>query len=183
MSQIRLLILGVLHYKQPRHGYDIRRELELWGADQWTNIAYGSIYSALKTMTEDGLIEVVPPEQPRGKAVARTLYELTPKGRGEFERLLREYWWNLKPVIDPFQVAVAFMDCMPREELLAALRYRAELLRAQLGSIDFLIQGKLSAPGTGRHIAENIHLMAAHAASELHWIEDVMPKIERGELP
>ena len=183
MSQIRLLILGVLRYRQPLHGYDIRRELETWGADQWANIAFGSIYSALNKMAEEGLIEAVPEEDPQGKAVAKTTYRLTPQGQGTFEQLLRQYWWERKPMIDPFQVAVAFMDCLPPDELLAALRYRADLLRASLSVTDRIIQGKLSNPHTGRHVAENVRLMASHQASELQWIEEVIPKIERGELP
>ncbi len=43
MSATRLLILGVMLKKPPIHGYDVRRELEMWGAEQWANIAYGSI--------------------------------------------------------------------------------------------------------------------------------------------
>src|SRR5581483_1531253 len=121
--------------------------------------------------------------EPQGKAIAKTTYVLTPQGRGAFEQLLRQYWWEQKPVIDPFQVAVTFMDCLPQDELLAALRYRADLLRASLSVTDRMIQGKLSNPRTRRHVAENIHLMASHQASELRWIEEVIPKIERGELP
>ena len=183
MSQIRLLILGVLHYRQPLHGYDIRRELEVWGADQWANIAFGSIYSALNKMAEEGLVKAVSEPEAQGKTSARTAYELTPMGKGTFEQLLRAYWWEQKPMIDPFQVAITFMDCLPRDELLAALRYRADLLRASLSVTDRIIQGKLSNPYTGRHVAENIHLWASHQTSELQWIESVIPKIERGELP
>jgi DNA-binding PadR family transcriptional regulator len=52
MSSIRLLILGVLKRKEPIHGYEVRHELEVWGADKWANVAYGSIYSALNKMKE-----------------------------------------------------------------------------------------------------------------------------------
>ena len=34
MSATRLLILGVLRFKQPTHGYDVRRELESWQAER-----------------------------------------------------------------------------------------------------------------------------------------------------
>ncbi|MDQ6604403.1 MAG: PadR family transcriptional regulator, partial [Chloroflexota bacterium] len=56
MSAARLLILGVLQLKSPAHGYEIRRELELWRAEQWAHIAYGSIYFALNKMAEEGLV-------------------------------------------------------------------------------------------------------------------------------
>jgi len=36
MSAARLLILGVLQFESPAHGYEIRRELETWHTEQWT---------------------------------------------------------------------------------------------------------------------------------------------------
>src|SRR5438034_5719314 len=116
MSATRLLILGVLHFKQPTHGYDVHRELESWQAERWANIAYGSIYFALNKMAEEGMVEVVDAGQ-AGKGPARTTYAVTPAGEVEFQRLLREYWWEPKTVIDPFQVALAFIHELPRDEL------------------------------------------------------------------
>src|SRR5438105_12214683 len=128
MSAARLLILGVLQYKSPAHGYEIRRELESWHAEHWAHIAYGSIYFALNKMAEEGLVEVVDTDQV-GKRPARTTYAITPGGEAEFQRLLREYWWEFKTVIDPCQGALAFTKEMPRDELLAALRHRAAAAR------------------------------------------------------
>src|SRR5437773_11825636 len=99
MSATRLLILGVLRCKQPIHGYDVRRELESWQAERWANIAYGSIYFALNKMAEEGLVEVVDPEQ-AGKGPARTTYAVTPAGEAEFQRLRREDWWEARTIID-----------------------------------------------------------------------------------
>jgi DNA-binding PadR family transcriptional regulator len=72
MSATRLLILGALRFMQPAHGYEIRRTLETWNADQWANIAYGSIYHALNKMAEEGFlkpvnterVDIVQPETP-----------------------------------------------------------------------------------------------------------------------
>src|SRR5437763_14733037 len=122
MSSARLLILGVLLHRQPIHGYDVRRELETWNAEQWTNIAYGSIYFALNKMAEEGLVEVINSDDKVGKRAGRTEYIITSKGKEEFERLLREHWWERKPTIDPFMVAITFMNALPHEELLEALK-------------------------------------------------------------
>jgi len=182
VSATRLLILGILQKKQPLHGYAIRRELELWNTEKWANIAYGSIYSALNKMAEEELIEAVNPDQTE-KRSPRTEYIITESGKQEFERLLRDYWWAWKPVIDPFQVALTFMDCLPREELLAALRYRAEGLRSFLAAYSVSEIWKVSYPNTPRHIAENLRLVTAHSEAELRWLEEVIGKVERGELP
>ncbi len=182
MSAARLLILGVLQFKSPAHGYEIRRELESWHAEQWAHIAYGSIYFALNKMAEEGLVEAVSTDQV-GKRPARTRYTLTDDGRGEFQRLLRDYWWDRKPFIDPFQVALTFMNRMPREELLVALRYRRDRLRAFITAIQSEGAHQMMSPEIPRHIIENLRLNMAHEEVELHWIEEAIGKVERGELP
>ena len=75
MAVTRVLVLGVL-LKQPMHGYEVRRELESWNAEQWANIAYGSIYFSLTKMAEEGLVEVFSTDD-RGNRPARTVYAIT----------------------------------------------------------------------------------------------------------
>jgi DNA-binding PadR family transcriptional regulator len=181
MSATRLLILGVLRYKQPTHGYDVRRELEAWQAERWANIAYGSIYFALNKMAEEGLVEVVDTDQV-GKRPARTTYAITPAGEAEFQRLLREYWWDFKPVIDPFQVALAFTKEMPRDELLAALRHRAAAARAKAEELEAAIRAK-TGPDTPRQFPENLRLSADHVELNARWAEAAIEKVERGDWP
>src|SRR3569623_1528731 len=113
---------------QPAHGYSIRRELESWRAEEWANIAYGAIYFALNKRAEEGLVAVSETEQV-GKRPARTTYVITDQGEIEFHRLLREYWWEYKPIVDHFMVAAAVMDELPRDELIAALRHHSSLAR------------------------------------------------------
>lgn len=183
MSTTRLLLLGVLLDK-PLHGYEVRKTLETWSADQWANVAYGSIYFGLAKMAEEGLLEVVdgqPAGRGRGRA-ARTVYALTDEGRGEFERLLRVHWWQPKGRNDPFLVALTFMDRLPKEELLAALRRRAALLRADVEGLE--LAGRLKVQyGAVRHIRDIHELGAERCRAELGWIDRVIAKVERDELP
>jgi len=182
MSSIRLLILGVLSRKQPIHGYEIRRELELWKADRWANIAYGSIYSALNKMAEEGLIEPAHIEH-NDKQTARTVYTITERGKAEFERLLRQYWWELKPTIDPFQIALSFMDDLPASELQDALRHRADQLHTFILTLNHAKTEETRTTQNSRLISESTRLMIAHGETELRWIEEALDKIGRGELP
>ncbi|WP_238454755.1 PadR family transcriptional regulator, partial [Micromonospora sp. ATA51] len=119
----------LVKWMQPVHGYDVRRELLSWSADKWANIQPGSIYHALRKLTEEGLLRAVATEQVGGRP-ARTTYEITEKGADEFETLLRGLWWQLQEPIDPFTAAFSFLPALPREEAAAALRNRAMLLRA-----------------------------------------------------
>src|SRR3712207_3282625 len=135
-----MMILGLIKWMQPVHGYDVRRELLSWQADKWANVHPGSIYHALRKLSEEGLLRTVATEQV-GARPARTTYELTAKGAEEFESLLRGHWWNLEAPPDPFLAAFSFLPALPRTEAVAALRNRARQLevgvaqlRASLGS-------------------------------------------------
>jgi DNA-binding PadR family transcriptional regulator len=181
MAVTRVLVLGVL-LKQPMHGYEVRRELESWNAEQWANITYGSIYFALATMAKEQLVEVVDTDD-RGNRPARTVYAITDAGRLEFTRLLRELWWEYRPAIDPFRVALSFMNCLPREELLAALCNRAARLHSTLDAFPYAIEGRLRDPGAPHHLAEVLRLAADHMETQLRWIDSAIKKVERAELP
>jgi len=129
MSATRMMILGLVQWMQPVHGYDVRRELLSWSADKWANVQPGSIYHALRKLAEEGLLREVATEQV-GARPARTTYEITDKGAAEFQSLLRNNWWNLATPPDPFMAAFSFLPALPREEAGAALRNRASQLRA-----------------------------------------------------
>ncbi|HET6531923.1 MAG TPA: helix-turn-helix transcriptional regulator [Actinoplanes sp.] len=129
MSATRMMILGLVQWLQPVHGYDVRRELLSWNADKWANVQPGSIYHALRKLADEGLLREVATEQV-GARPARTTYEITEKGAREFQTLLRKHFWELSAPPDPFLAAFAFLPAMPREEAVAALRARAKQLRA-----------------------------------------------------
>jgi DNA-binding PadR family transcriptional regulator len=181
MSATRLLILGALRFMQPTHGYNVRRELESWHADQWANIAYGSIYHALTTMADEGLIRPVETEQVGGRP-ARTSYVVTDKGEEAFQRLLREYWWELKPSTDPFMVALAFISDLPKDEIIAALRHRIAMLNGQIEELEYNMKSPLS-DYRPRHVADQLRLAIMRLDAELRWAEEAIPKVERDELP
>jgi DNA-binding PadR family transcriptional regulator len=129
MSATRMMILGLVQWMQPVHGYDVRRELLSWSADKWANVQPGSIYHALRKLSDEGLLREVATEQV-GARPARTTYEITDKGAAEFQSLLRVNWWNVSTPPDPFMAAFSFLPALPREEAAAALRNRAVQLRA-----------------------------------------------------
>ena len=76
MSTTRMLVLALVRWLEPVHGYEVRRELVSWNVEEWANIAPGSIYHALRKLTEEGLLEEVATEKVAGRP-ARTLYRTT----------------------------------------------------------------------------------------------------------
>src|SRR5262249_42241834 len=123
MSATRLLVLGVVRTFQPVHGYEVRRELMTWRADQWASVGAGSIYNALKTLAREGLLEIVGTKAVGGRP-ERTTYRITRAGEEELRTLLDETWWDVKPPIDPLLPALSLLGLMPRDRAIAALEHR-----------------------------------------------------------
>jgi len=178
-SSTRLLVLGVVRIFQPVHGYDVRRELLSWRAEEWGNISPGSIYNALKSLTRDRLLEVVGAEQVGGRP-ERTTYQLTSEGEEQFQSLLRDAWWNVRPPIDPLMTAVSFMSAMPRHELREVLKHRIAQIEAQRAHLKFAIEGHRF-ESTPEHVREMFRLMEARIASEIAWAEALSRAVTDGE--
>ena len=203
MSTTRLMILGLVHWMQPVHGYDVRRELESWHADEWANIAPGSIYHALRKLAEEGMLEEVSTERV-GARPARTTYRITMKGEAEFTQLLWRYWWEYQSPVDPFLAGFAFLPRMPRVEAVAALRNRARVLRAAaemhrvslatelLGLREHRGERQRARSGpaepTGQsmrqqkpaHVGWQFELVIARMETEIAWCERIASRLEGG---
>jgi DNA-binding PadR family transcriptional regulator len=179
MASTRLLVLGVVRIFQPVHGYDVRRELISWRVDQWANVAPGSIYNALKSMTRDGLLEVVGTDQVGGRP-ERTTYRLTNEGENEFQALLRATLWKVEPALDPLMPALCFLPVMKRDELMAALKHRITQVQGMLEHSEFAV-AELPNPSTPEHVKELYRLSAARAGAEIPWAQALIERLERGE--
>jgi DNA-binding PadR family transcriptional regulator len=173
-----MMILGLVQWMQPVHGYDVRRELLSWSADKWANVQPGSIYHALRKLTDEGLLRAVATEQV-GARPARTTYEVTPKGTEEFETLLRSNWWQLATPPDPFMAAFSFLPALPRAEAVAALRNRAVQLQAGVSQL----QGAMTADwSTSKPVFVSWmwELSIERSEAEIRWCERVAQRIESG---
>ncbi|HET9625948.1 MAG TPA: PadR family transcriptional regulator [Kofleriaceae bacterium] len=178
-STTRLLVLGVVRLFQPVHGYEVRRELVTWHASEWASVKPGSIYNALKSMTSDGLLEVVSTDQVGGRP-ERTTYRLTPAGDDEFKGLLRETWWKVQPVVDPLMGAVSFLGMIARDEAIAALEERIAQVRSHLRQGEFVIASH-DGSDSPDHVREMMRLMNARMASEIAWAEAFIARLRGGE--
>jgi DNA-binding PadR family transcriptional regulator len=178
-STTRLLVLGVVRIFQPVHGYEVRRELTTWRAQEWASIKVGSIYNALKTLTRDGFLEVVSTDQVGGRP-ERTTYRLTPAGDEEFHLLLREEWWTLRMPTDPLMAAISFLGFVRRSEAIAALEHRTAQIHGMVRGVEYGIEahdGRESPP----HVREMMRLMNARVLAEIGWAEQFLARLRRGE--
>ncbi len=116
------------------HGYELRKRLNLmlgWGRV----LSYGSLYPTLKKMLRASLIAEQPPEQTySGSRRPRIVYELTPAGRREFQRLMSEVGpaaWD----DDNFGVRFAFFSRTDMEIRLRVLEGRRSRLEERIARV------------------------------------------------
>jgi DNA-binding PadR family transcriptional regulator len=172
------MILGLLQlWGQPVHGYDVRRELLSWGADQWAYVQPGSIYHALRKMAGEGLVREVATEQV-GSRPARTTYEITPLGEDEFQSLLRSSWWRIEAPPDPFVAGFSFVTALPQEEAVAALRHRAKQLRASSEGLRASMESDWIRRTKPAHVSWMFELWMDRAATDADWCDRVADRIE-----
>lgn len=178
MSSTRLLVLGAVRIFQPVHGYDVRRELLSWRVDQWANVAPGSIYNALKTLTKEKFLKVAGTGQIGGRP-ERTQYSLTADGEKEYQALLRATWWKVTPPLDELMPALCFMPSLSAEELTAALEHRIATLEGALKHLEFS-RKEIVPPETPEHVKELYDRMHAILAAEIPWARTLMGRLGRG---
>lgn len=180
-SSIRLLVLGAVRIFQPVHGYDVRRELVSWRVDQWANVAPGSIYNAIKTLTREGCLEVVGTDQVGGRP-ERTRYKLTDEGDKQFQELLRETWWDLRPPLDPLMPGLCFMPFMTKDEAIAALEHRLTCIEGLRKHGEFaMAEMARNEKVTPPHVRELYRLSMARVGAEVDWAKALIAALKRGE--
>lgn len=178
-STTRLLVLGVVRIFQPVHGYEVRRELITWRAQDWASVQSGSIYNALKTLTRDGFLEVAGTNQVGGRP-ERTSYQLTSAGEEEFRTLLREEWWTVRMPTDPLMAAVSFIAFVPRAEAIAALEQRTAQIHSMVRGIEFGID-QHDGVDSPFHVREMMRLMNARVLAEVEWAKQFIARLRNGE--
>ncbi|PRY58955.1 PadR family transcriptional regulator [Glycomyces artemisiae] len=188
MWSTRLLVLGLVRWLGPVHGYLVRRELDSWRLPGVSEVGAGSIYHALKRLTADGSIEVVGTESVDARP-ARTTYRITAKGETDFQRTLREKLWEVSASEDPFHTAWTFAQVLSPAENVAMLRQRAETLYERVE----LVTQVLAATTSDFKEANGDAFVPAHAramirrqadlwAVDAEWCENTAARIESGDL-
>jgi len=177
---VRLVILGILQ-QRALHGYEIKHIITQH-MDDWTSIAFGSIYFALKKLSEEKLIERIAVEK-SGNRPSRSVYQITDTGKEEFMTLLRHSWAEPERHCFSFDIALFFVSALPVDQVRKHLAERTEHLER---SLEYL----------GRHKKEHRQIKKVpkiaftimdhsivHLKAEVKWLKDIARQIDAGELP
>lgn len=179
MSVMRLLVLGAVRQHGRAHGYQVRNDLEFWGAHQWSNAKPGSIYHALKQMARQGLLRAYDTAPSPAGGPPRTEYELTEAGEEAYFAMLREALRAHDQRLDVLTTGVGFIVDLPREEAVALLRERVEALERWRDEVNTHWIPHPTPPEWG-HIGEIMRLWVHHAESSAEWTRGLIERLENG---
>ncbi|MEU5956745.1 PadR family transcriptional regulator [Streptomyces sp. NPDC047525] len=179
MSAIRLLVLGAVRQHGRAHGYQVRNDLEYWGAHEWSNAKPGSIYHALKQMAKQGLLlaHEIAPSTAGGPP--RTEYEITEAGTEEFLNLLRSNLVSYDQRPDMLSAALGFIVDLPRGEAVELLRQRVRGIEDWRRSVTEYYTPE-DGPEQLGHIGEIMNLWVHTADGGVEWTRGLIERIEGG---
>ncbi|MEW2066385.1 PadR family transcriptional regulator [Streptomyces sp. NPDC007346] len=179
MSVIRLLVLGAVRMHGRAHGYQVRNDLEFWGAHEWSNAKPGSIYHALKQMAKQGLLLAHETAPSTAGGPPRTEYEVTEEGFEEYRTLLRDAIRSFDQNLDVLSAAVGLIVDLPREEAVALLKERVEGMKEWRDSVTAYYTPEEGPESLG-HIGEIMNLWVHSADAGAEWTRGLIERIEGG---
>ncbi|MEU6676822.1 PadR family transcriptional regulator [Streptomyces sp. NPDC046925] len=179
MSAIRLLVLGAVRQHGRAHGYQVRNDLEYWGAHEWSNAKPGSIYHALKQMAKQGLLlaHEIAPSTAGGPP--RTEYEITEAGTEEFLTMLRSNLVSYDQRPDMLTAALGFIVDLPRDEVVGLLKQRVRGIEEWRSSVTEYYTPEEGPEQLG-HIGEIMNYWVHTADGGVEWTRGLIKRIEDG---
>jgi DNA-binding PadR family transcriptional regulator len=175
MTATRLLVLGVVRGYGRAHGYLVQNALLSWGAANWANIKWGSIYHALKQLTRQGYLTATEVWEAPG----RVDYEVTEAAEGEFLKLLRDAIRRPDNNPDLLGAGLVFLPALPRAEAVALLTERLAALETTRDS-ETKQAAQAGAGTVPDHIRELHGLWAYNAGGAAEWTRELIRRLEGG---
>lgn len=179
MSAIRLLVLGAVRMHGRAHGYQVRNDLEFWGAHEWSNAKPGSIYHALKQLAKQGLLKAHAVAPSTAGGPPRTEYELTDQGTEEYLAMLREALTTYDQKMDVLSAGIGFIVDLPRAEVVDLLKKRIASLEEWRGSVTEYYTPQ-DGPGQLGHIGEIMNFWVHSADAGAEWTRGLIERVQNG---
>ncbi|MEW2388945.1 PadR family transcriptional regulator [Streptomyces venezuelae] len=179
MSAIRLLVMGAVRQHGRAHGYQVRNDLEYWGAHEWSNAKPGSIYHALKQLAKQGMLRAHEIAPSTAGGPPRTEYEMTDQGTEEYLSLLRESLTMYDQRPDILTAALGLMVDLPREEVVGLLKERVRRIEEWRTSVTEYYTPE-EGPGQLGHIGEIMNYWVHSADTGAEWTRSLISRVEGG---
>lgn len=169
-----LILLGLL-MEGPKHGYEIKKEIER-KLSQFIDLPSKAIYYTLEKLSKENFVTRTIGQWSRRPE--RFVYHITDKGREEFKKLLMK---NLSEIERPFlnlDLSLYFMEYLELSKVVEKLRNRLRKLREiryWTYSLDKHFKGNISSfhlMAIARHMKETIE-------AEIQFTEELRGLLEK----
>jgi DNA-binding PadR family transcriptional regulator len=117
------LAVLVLLFERPMHPYEIAATLRLRNKGGSIKLRYGSLYTVIDGLQEEGLIEVKETVR-EGRRPERTIYTLTPAGLKRMREWMHELLGTPVKEYPQFEAALSLLPAVPPDEAIALLEAR-----------------------------------------------------------
>ncbi len=171
-----LVILSVIA-ERPRHGYDLKAELERREVKDWVSVSRPQVYYSLRKLADRGLIRPTEASADSG-GPERQVYAITPDGRWELALSLgRDEWATSRPP-QPFLIWLALSAHADKDTRARVLEARSTFIE------DTLSRERQTLMGFGQHdgpmVAEGVmmvELVIAQLECERDWLKKVRRRL------
>ena len=140
MIEQELLFLGLL-VEGPKHGYEIKRQIEEELAQE-IGLKIKSIYYPLKKLEETGLIEKETGRQ--GRWPERNIYCITAKGKHQFHDLIGHSFVSIERPFFQMDLSLYFLPLADKTMAKRRLKVRLNLLKKIVREIALLKEKALN---------------------------------------
>ena len=169
MDERALLLLGLLR-AQSQHGYQINEFIE-HNLSRITAMKKTTAYAMLDRLANDGLVATHTEQV--GNRPPRRVYSITAEGETQFQVLLRATLVHYDALVLAGDMGLMFIDELPRDEALACLRRRMEVL---VGALDE--NERTPAHGHGIGIDLTVERQRALLRADRDWLIAVLQRLE-----
>jgi DNA-binding PadR family transcriptional regulator len=167
---LKFALLGLLAH-DPKHGYDLKNELEQALGGHW-EINFGQIYTTLARMERDGLVEVAEEDRDgRGKKT----YRVTAAGRRELDAWFDSPVEKPRPLRDEFFIKLVVGRLAGAADPARIIDRQRQAYLTQLRDLTALAS-RTADPYVGLMIEGGI----LHLQADLRWLDLCAERMERG---
>jgi DNA-binding PadR family transcriptional regulator len=179
-SPLALSVLATLN-EGPMHPYEIARVLKHRGKDQSIKIRYGSLYTTVQNLENQGFVTAEGTAR-AGRRPERTVYRLTDDGRDELEDRLRELVGEPVKEYPLFEAALSLVGVLPPDEVIGLLTERLRRLEVELAGGRAALRELTVEQRLPRLFLVESEYSLAMKQAETDWVRGLITELTDGSL-
>ena len=126
-----LVVLAVVIFDRPMHGYELVSALEKSHVDDWAAISKPQVYYSLRKLAEHGFLKSMTDDH-NSLGPERVVYKPTAKALRETQQALRDSKWVQRGAPGPFTTWSVLALNAPPEVVRQIVDQRADVLKSEI---------------------------------------------------